>query len=53
MMLLLLLIMIMMMIIINLIHIAQFDTNGILTALHIVISTYQHNICTYVHTIII
>ena len=38
------------MIIINLIYIAQFDTNGILTELYIVIQYIQCNTCTYEHT---
>ena len=42
--------MMMMMIIENLIYIAQFDTNGIITALYIVIITYKCNMYTYEHT---
>ena len=37
-------------VIMNLIYIAQFDTNGIPTALYIVITTYKCSICTYEHT---
>ena len=37
-------------IIINLINVAQFDTNGVLTALHIVVTYIQCNMCIYEHT---